>query len=119
MLSYELLQPQDIQQFIEIFPTVFGRVPDMRSTTAVVGKDEKGVIKSFVCLANITVLDGMWISPEYRHKGVWRKLLEKVLTLPWGIGEGFYLLCGTSREVALAKWMKMVKTPFTIWRKRY
>lgn len=101
--TYELLQPQDHQQFGEKFEAAFGRFPDLSTVSAVVGKDEEGNIIAFVGLYNIVVADSMWVSPERRHKGIWRKLIDGINKLPWKVGSGYYLFSSKGREDALAK----------------
>ena len=116
-MTYRLLQPNDLPQFIQVFEKAFGRVPDISSMTAVLALEGDEIV-GFGCLYQVTVADSMWIAPQWRRKGVWRRIIEATLALPWRKGEGFYLFEGRTREGALAKKSGATKLPFNLWRWR-
>ena len=118
--TYGLLQPQDYESFSEKFNAAFGRYPDLGTVSAIVGKDETGEIFAFVGLYNIVVADSMWVAPERRHKGIWRRLIDGINRLPWKPGSGYYLFASRGREDALAKVFD--GTPLrhlNVWAKRF
>lgn len=118
MISYELLSTTYVEQFKDLFKQAFGREPDLRNMTALLAIED-GRIIGFTGLYAVTVIDSMWISPEWRYKGIWRKMLKAIMALPWKAGEGFYLFAARKREEALAKLFGGSRKQFTVWGKKF
>lgn len=113
-LKYELLSPQDYQQFREVFHKAFGRTPDLQSMNALIAKDKNEIV-AFVCIYLTLVVDSMWVKPEWRLKGICKKLFAGIRNLPWKIGHGYYIFASRKRESAMAKKFGASKLPYELW----
>ena len=116
METYELLQSKDFKHFSEVFDKAFGRVPDLSAMTAIVAKEGDEIV-GFLGLYAITVVDSMWIKPELRGKGLWKKIFQFGLALPWKKGNGFHILAANGREEALCKKFGVLSSVVKVFKK--
>lgn len=120
MLTGELLQVQDNEEFRQCFGEAFpGLEPDLENMRPVVLRDAEGKIAAFFGLYQVVVADSMWVRKDWRRKGVWRQLVEFVNGLPWGKGRGYYFIEEKAKQGLVAKLMGGEKLPVQLWRKKF
>jgi|SRR5579871_2193613 len=117
-LTFSLLgtEIEDYKEFDAIYVEAFGIHPDLANMRPMVARDETGKIVGFFGLYQVIVADSMWIAPKYRSKGLWRKLVEAINSLPWGKGRGYYFFEEKKKQGLVAK-MFGDKLPIQVWRK--
>ena len=101
------------EQFSAIYRAEFKSEPNFNFMSAVVGT-ENGVIKTFICIYATPIVDSLWVSPELKGTGAWKKILSKLKGLPWNIKPYFFAI--SSGEKAVCKrYTKVLGTEKLDW----
>lgn len=117
-LTFSLLgqQEEDYKEFDAVYVEAFGIHPDLANMRPMVARDGSGKIVAFFGLYQVVVADSMWIAPEYRNKGLWKRLIEAINSLPWGSGRGYYFFEEKKKQGLIAR-MFGKELPIKVWRK--
>jgi GNAT superfamily N-acetyltransferase len=115
MVTYELLQPADYEQFNSFYQEHFGITP--RSNAQYLVAREGLNIIGCLGLYNVVVVDSMAVAPGYRHQGLWRGLIDAVMALPWAPGSAVHFLAANGRENAIGKKLRLDRVLVNVWRK--
>jgi len=118
-MELRLIRPEEWAQLAPIFEQEGGRLPDPSRATAAVAFDEKG-LAGFWTLQQMYHAGPLWIRPDLRGKGLWRKLHAVIDGLfhrqP---GTGYYSFAGEPKVEAIFRQLGYTAVPYTLWKKEF
>lgn len=112
-MTYRFLDPQEFYKVVAMFNEMDCEIPPrMRIFVA----EENGQIASFQCVHLVCHLGPVWVDPDKRGRGLWKKMQEKLESkLPRGFG--FYQF-GTDQNESQLKRMGLTPLGWRVWVKR-
>jgi hypothetical protein len=97
-MTIRLIKPEEWQQLEPVFREQGGRMSDPKNATAAVAVDDKGRIVAFWTLQRVWHAGPRWTSPEYRHRGLGKRLhglIERLFEKK--PGSGYYSFSDNAR----------------------
>lgn len=89
------IRPEEWQKLEPVFRAQGGRLPVPAQSTAAVAMDRDGNIVGFWALQRCWHAGPLWIHPDYRGTGLWRRLHARIVAMfAPKEGNGFYSFSG-------------------------
>jgi len=115
-MEIRLINPEDWQDLAAVFAAEGGRLPDPESTGAI-AFDEKG-LAGFWAVQLAVHAGPLWIRPDLRGRGLWRKLHAVIDGLfQKRPGSGYYSFSGSRKVEAIFQKLGYKDLGYTVWTK--
>ena len=112
-----LIKPEEWAALEKVFLEEGGQMPDPAASTAAVAFDERG-LAGFWTLQRCWHAGPLWVRPDLRGKGLWRKLHAAIDALfSRRKGSGYYSFSGEPKVEAIFRDLGYRDLGYTVWAK--
>jgi len=120
-LKYRFLKAEDREQLSAIFTAENGQLPEGPTFTAIVAEDPEGKIVGFWGLELMAHAGPLWIHPDYRGTGIWRKLHAALNLIFRGSpkNHGYYVFSKSPKTDHMFRALGLEETGMKVFRKAF
>jgi len=114
--SIRLIRPEEWAELLPVFEAQGGRLPDPENATAAVAFDAAGQVCGFWVLQRCWHAGPLWIRPDCRRSGLWRRLhaaLDRLFTHQ--VGAGYYSFSGSEQVEAIFRKLGYRDLGYKVW----
>ena len=116
-MEIRLISPQEWKDLAPIFSSEGGRLPDPATSTAAVAYDEHG-LAGFWTLQQCWHAGPLWVRPDLRGTGLWRKLhgvFDAIFQRH--VGTGYYSFSGEAKVEHMFRELGYKDLGYKVWAK--